>query len=269
MAREIFARFKCPKCGENLSMKVDLDSLDFQGGIASITVLHGEPQHTVVVYLDINGEVRGVEVPELTLVVDEGKNEKVDLSDVVRINPKEILGAIGENILPYVILYVIADRPVYFVLPEIDSKIENVLEALSKYLNNGLKVEKNKLLEGRGFSILDSKFYLINEKNLQNSCIVYLATGKVRCVEPKSKFFKNFVKKFFKSDGNTHEAMILIKYYDNIIKTAYSTLRERGGAMNYKQLFKLINVHSKDAEIVLDAMRAMGLTIEKNVVKIR
>ncbi len=268
MAREIVASFKCPKCGEKLTMKVDLDTLDFQGGIASITVLHGNPQHTVVVYLDINGEVRGVEVPELTLIVDEARAEKVDLSEVVKVDPTTILAKFNEEILAKIILYVIAGMPVYFVVSDSDTEIENVLNSLAQFLNNNLKIEKNKIFQGRGFAIVDSRFYLINEQELLKGCVVYTATSKTKCVEPKSKFFKNFVRKFFKGKGDTHEAIVLIRYYDRLVNSAYNVLKERGGTMNYKALFKLVNIHSRDADIVLDALKARGLILEKNILKI-
>lgn len=59
----------------NIQLKVDLDMLDYEGGIAKIAVFHGNPPHSPILYVDANGAIRGAEVAELALLLEKkGKN---------------------------------------------------------------------------------------------------------------------------------------------------------------------------------------------------
>ena len=58
-------RFRCPKCGEIITVEVSKDLLSKTlGGVASIPVIHGNPPHLLVLYVDENKMIRGYNVYE-------------------------------------------------------------------------------------------------------------------------------------------------------------------------------------------------------------
>ncbi|MGQ4892845.1 MAG: hypothetical protein ACP6IP_10250 [Candidatus Njordarchaeia archaeon] len=261
-AKEKTVVFKCPKCNEKLTMKVNLGELDFHGGIASITVLHGDPPHTAVVYLDMNGEVRGVEVPELTLVVGEETKEgrDIDISKVITINPQDIYKTFGPELLSLITLYSIADRPVYFVIPEGKEGLIKIINDLAEIMNNDIKVVKNKILNSRGFSIIDSKFYLVNEKEILKSLVYYAATGKIKQHDVKSKIFVKFIKKYFTKRGKIGEAIMQIRYYASLVNAAYEKLKTIS-PFPIKSLQYYLNLPSKEMEFIIEALKLKGAEI--------
>jgi len=51
----------CPLCKSNLIISLDLSKLDFSKGVASMSIIHGDPPHAVVIYIDREGKIRGIE----------------------------------------------------------------------------------------------------------------------------------------------------------------------------------------------------------------
>ena len=253
--------FQCPKCGEKLSIRVNLSELEFEGGIASMTLLHGNPPHTVVIYLDTNGEVRGVEVPEVTLLVEDVTSRadlESSIAEALTIDPKDLYNAFGDKLLTVITLYVMSDSPVYFVVREEEGEIVKLLKDLAKLVNTGVTVERNKILAKAGFSIIDSKFYLINEKEILKGLVYYTLTKKMRGHQPKSKFFAKFVKKYFTKKGNIGEAITQIQYYKTLTKTAYDKIKTLK-RIHYRTLQTMLNLSSKDMEILFDCLQAKGI----------
>ena len=61
----------CPICNGNVVISLDLTKLDFRRGVASVSIIHGEPRHGFVVYVDRNGNIRGVEPIKDIILLEE------------------------------------------------------------------------------------------------------------------------------------------------------------------------------------------------------
>jgi len=63
----------CPHCKQEVIFTINLTKLDFSKGIASLSIIHGEPPHALVIYVDKEGKIRGTEVhKEVVFVEGEG-----------------------------------------------------------------------------------------------------------------------------------------------------------------------------------------------------
>ncbi|MHA1588996.1 MAG: hypothetical protein ACTSVA_00140 [Candidatus Njordarchaeales archaeon] len=71
--------FKCPTCGEDIHTEVDLSEMrKEEGGIYSLTIVHGtENPHIVIVYLDENGSIRGVESFDKVIALNIERTERM------------------------------------------------------------------------------------------------------------------------------------------------------------------------------------------------
>ncbi len=69
--RSITKYIECPLCKRRIEIQINLDKLDFSTGLASISVVHGKPAHLLVVYIDRNGKIRGVEVHKDIVMLEE------------------------------------------------------------------------------------------------------------------------------------------------------------------------------------------------------
>ena len=268
-SKELTIRFKCPKCEENIITTLDMSSLDFKGGIASASLLHGKPPHVAIVYIDLNGEVRGVEVPEVTLQVAAPKpvkteSESVDVSELKKFDPVVIGEIVGKDFIERALVYIIADRPTYFVFQKIDDRFYKALEDLANIFGNGTVTLKDSLSNTRSLIAVSSSFYLKNEKEILKSCVLYTLTKKMKCHTPKSKTFQRILKQYFFSPERLSETTTVIKYYIGLTELAYDMVK-RHGRVKKKDLAKLANISSKDIDAVVDCLVAKGVRLEKDL----
>ena len=267
---EFTIRFKCPKCGENIVAKLKRSELDFKGGIASASLLHGSPPHVVIVYVDINGEVRGVEVPEVTLQVGaptptRPEPETIEISGLEEIDASIVRETIEREFLEKVLVYVIADRPTYFIFQTIDENYFRALEELAKLLDNETQVLRDTIADTRALVAISSSFYLKNEKAITKDCALYTLTKKIKCSSPRSKVFQKMVKQYILSKGRERELSTIIRYYIGLTDLAYDILK-RYRKLKRKELGRLANIPSKDLDAVIDCLIAKGAGIEKDTI---
>ncbi len=88
----------CTICEQNVPLVVTEDDIEkAKTGLISVLSLHGEPQHAILVYLDMNLKARGVEYPSLLQVKEsEAKDTTATIEDDVH-DLNSILSSFGEK----------------------------------------------------------------------------------------------------------------------------------------------------------------------------
>ena len=66
----------CDICKQNVPLEVTPEDIEkAKSGLVSVLSLHGDPQHAILVYLDMNLKARGVEYPSLLQVKESSSDE--------------------------------------------------------------------------------------------------------------------------------------------------------------------------------------------------
>ena len=80
-AKEVYVF--CNECNQNIPLEVTEDHIDkAKGGIITILSVHGTPQHAIIVYLDMNLKMRGIEYPSILQVKESEPDGAVsDITD--------------------------------------------------------------------------------------------------------------------------------------------------------------------------------------------
>ena len=66
----------CTVCKQNVPLEVTEDDIEkAKTGLISVLSLHGEPQHAILVYLDMNLKARGIEYPSLLQVKESSSDD--------------------------------------------------------------------------------------------------------------------------------------------------------------------------------------------------
>ena len=74
-AAELYAF--CDICKQNVPLEVTPEDIKkAKSGLVSVLSLHGDPQHAILVYLDMNLKARGVEYPSLLQVKESSSDDK-------------------------------------------------------------------------------------------------------------------------------------------------------------------------------------------------
>jgi len=262
--------FKCPKCGEKITINVNPSQLDYKGGIAAVTILHGSPPHAAIVYVDKNGNVRSVEVPEMALVVgDTGapkppRREPV-AEETLLIDPNEFVKKFGNEVLAQFLFYITANTPIYVVTTDSTEEVTKLFDALVKYLDFNTVLEFNKIINRRGFSLLDSKFYLVNEPKLKNSLVYYVATGKLKGYVTKNTFFSKLIKKYFlKGKEGINQIIKEIEPISKFVEISFARLKE-AKLLDMKKVLKEIGASGKEYDIIIECLKTKGVRFEKSI----
>jgi hypothetical protein len=80
-APEIFAF--CTECQQNVPLEVSEEDFEkAKTGLVSVLSIHGDPQHAILVYLDMNLKARGIEYPSL-LQIKKSSSVEDDKSTIV------------------------------------------------------------------------------------------------------------------------------------------------------------------------------------------
>jgi len=90
----------CAICEQNVPLEVTPDDIEkAKSGLVSVLSVHGDPQHAILVYLDMNLKIRGVEYPSL-LQVKESSSDAIDTASIVEDDIhdlKSIISSFGEK----------------------------------------------------------------------------------------------------------------------------------------------------------------------------
>jgi hypothetical protein len=73
----------CNICKENVPLDITEEDIDkAKTGLISVISVHGNPQHAILVYLDMNLKARGVEYPSLVQVNEGTSSELAEVADI-------------------------------------------------------------------------------------------------------------------------------------------------------------------------------------------
>ncbi|MBY8998220.1 MAG: hypothetical protein KGD60_10835 [Candidatus Thorarchaeota archaeon] len=90
----------CTVCQQNVPLEVAEEDIEkAKTGLVSVLSIHGDPQHAILVYLDMNLKARGIEYPSL-LQVKESSSAEYDKGTIVEDDIhdlKSILSSFGEK----------------------------------------------------------------------------------------------------------------------------------------------------------------------------
>jgi len=121
-AAELYAF--CDICKQNVPLEVTPEDIEkAKSGLVSVLSLHGDPQHAILVYLDMNLKARGVEYPSL-LQVKESSSVASDTASLVEDDIhdlKSIISSFGEKqdqaikSFAHITAQLIAGNPVYLI----------------------------------------------------------------------------------------------------------------------------------------------------------
>jgi hypothetical protein len=90
----------CNICKENVPLEITEDDLEkAKTGLISVISVHGDPQHAILVYLDMNLKARGVEYPSL-VQVNQGASAEVEQETTVKddvIDLSSLISSFGDK----------------------------------------------------------------------------------------------------------------------------------------------------------------------------
>ena len=92
----------CPTCHQPLSVEIDLsNAVKEANGLFSIPIIHQEPSpHIIILYLDENGNLRGVESYDKAIAISVERTEKISMIITGREEGKKSISA-RAGVCPY------------------------------------------------------------------------------------------------------------------------------------------------------------------------
>ena len=188
---------KCPICGQSLIIDISSIALKPGADVATLTIVHGSPPHTILVYINDKGEVVNIEPIKQTVLVEEKITEPVVIK---LLSIKEIAELFGVESIAYILSAVKKGKPVYFLSGK---KYDWALEiATSILISLKLKIEINVNKTGRevGFYVVDEDFYKKNRERIEKY-LIFATTGGAMGTKPKlDKKVLNLLKEKFKME---------------------------------------------------------------------
>ena len=168
-------RVKCPKCNNVITMNVDIGSLEFEGGLASISILHGTPPHTLIIYIDKEGLVRSIEATDLSLVVI--PEEKVEEKKKV-IPIKELKKLIGKEFFEFMFSAMVANTPIYVYTMRDPMQLLEFFSTIFKDFPTEINIVVDEIINKFGISILDPNSYERYKEKISRMIIYDMTAGK-------------------------------------------------------------------------------------------
>ncbi len=165
---------KCPVCGKRLIVDLSKVKLNTSKEPITLTIVHGDPPHTILVYLNKKGEVISIQTVKQTVVLAQKIEEPV-LIQVLSI--EEINQLFGTDALAYVLTAIKKGEPVYFMSGK---KYDWALEiATSIALNFKLDVDVrvNEIGKKRGFYVITEDFYSEHRGEIEKNLILSTIGG--------------------------------------------------------------------------------------------
>ncbi|MHA2045326.1 MAG: hypothetical protein ACXAAO_05920 [Candidatus Thorarchaeota archaeon] len=87
----------CNVCKQNVQLEISEEDIErAKTGLISVISVHGEPQHALMAYLDMNFKARGVEYPSLTQAKESKVEEDFTLADD-SLDLNSIVSSFGEK----------------------------------------------------------------------------------------------------------------------------------------------------------------------------
>ncbi|MGQ4891758.1 MAG: hypothetical protein ACP6IP_04625 [Candidatus Njordarchaeia archaeon] len=252
---------KCPKCGKMLAMDVDIDKLEFHGGIAILNIFHGDPPHSLILYLDADGIVRGLEVADFAVILLGAKAQKPpkDLS-------LEIKQKIGPEIMSAIYSCMVADIPFYFIVDFAPVALIDFLKNLFSDFPSKIELKVNKICDHFSVVILEKDFYNQVADKLLLGALYDMATGKFLNYPRHTDYMLSYVKKRMRSG---YKGQVEIFSEVNRLRLLFKKVLEVFNAqekVSLKKLIKELKLSNKEIEYFKDLLRLRNIDIDKRLI---
>ncbi|MGQ4891481.1 MAG: hypothetical protein ACP6IP_03230 [Candidatus Njordarchaeia archaeon] len=146
----------CPKCNKNLDLTINRENLEYTSGVAKVAIFHGDPPHSLIVYITEGGKIAGTEVAEFTVLLIEGQK-------VTREIRSKISSHVGLRTLVPLYCAYIANEP-YYILTDVKKKIiKNFAEELFSDFPAEFPIDINIVAEQFCLVIIDQGFFEAHE----------------------------------------------------------------------------------------------------------
>lgn len=218
---------KCPKCNKTLNLKVDLDLLEYVGGIAKVAIFHGSPPHSLILYIDRRGMIRGTEVAEFVVLMD--KREKALSKEEI----EKLRDSLGSESLSALFSSYIANMPLYVVSQTSPTVFKRVLEGILGEFFPEVKVISNTIAEEFEIVIVNDDFYR-NTKDKINGLVFDMQSGWLLS-NVSLKYMKKLVNRYLENKKRSPERL---KTEIKELKRKYDLLWEE--IVSFKNFFKVI-----------------------------
>ena len=255
----IIIKRKCPKCSLELSASVNLSEMDFENGLASVAIFHGEPPHSLLLYVDREGLVRGMEVIDLVISL----GDKKQLTDEEISNFQQHIGVESMAIMYSAM---ITDTPLYVISVGETEKPAEFLRYFLKDYPEPINIVENQILNSFGISVIDSVFYANNKEEVDKGLIYDMSTG--RYVGPwRFEHIRGIIKKTMKKGyrglvERYTEAKRLKLLFEKIFKDVLGT----EGKISLKEIKKKYDMSRKEAKYMYELLTMKKGRLKEKIV---
>lgn len=256
---------RCPRCNADLSANVNLGDLPYEDGVSKVAILHGDPPHSLILYIDKEGNERGYEVSEFAYVLD--RKEKLTEGDIIRFQEH-----IGVDSIAVMYSGMIADVPVYVISPVGTKKPVEFLRYYLKDYPEKIPILENCILDKKfAISVVDKDFYGTHMGEIHDGLVYSMVTGNI-LGNWELRHIKNFIRKTIKKGyrglaerySEAKRLKILFnKFYDKVVNSRYPlSLKE------IKKVMELSNSEAKYlAELTVIKDRSLKIKIRDDLRK--
>ncbi|TXT55716.1 MAG: hypothetical protein BAJATHORv1_30096 [Candidatus Thorarchaeota archaeon] len=238
--RTVFAY--CKKCQENIGIDVNEGEVQSQSsGLATVLSIHGEPEHGIVVYIDKEYRVRGIEYPsqlrverKRTTIIESTVATSFEESDISFGTLIDTFGDKRKNAIrnfSILITHVLLSKPIYLVHDDfsIGKAVQGRIEKLFSDQMNLIDVISHNEIANMPS---DSLVFSLQMKKIMN-----------KCVDCKTKVVEDMIKDSLKEDSS------YFRFTYQVSKILYS----------YKKLKEIL---SEIDESILDTELSRRIMIE-------
>ncbi len=243
---------QCPKCKEKLRLEIDTDNVEFDKGIAKIAVFHGDPPHSLILYINEQGAIAGTELAEFTIMFTKPENITEELKSKI----SEHVGL--RTLVPLYATFII-DEP-FYILASVEKKIvTDFAKELFSEFPVKFEVVENEIPEGFKIVVIDKAFLEQNADKLRDKVIYNMITGNFEVDIPNLKYLYDFAKKRekmgFRGLTEIYAKILEFKFFFKRIMN----IIEFVGRLSVKRLKREFKLSKKEIEFVRDLLELKGL----------
>ncbi len=249
----------CPKCKEKLHLEIDAENMDFDNGIAKVAIFHGDPPHSLILYINEEGSITGTELAEFTIMFTKPEQVTEELKSKI----SEHVGL--RTLVPLYAAFII-DEP-FYILASVEKKIiaDFARELFSEFPAK-FDVVENEISESFKIIVIDKAFYEHNVDKLRSKVVYDMITGNFTMKIPPLKYLYDFAKKRekigFKGLAEIYAKILELKFFFKKILDIVEFM----GQLSVKRLKQEFKLSKKEIELIADLLELKGYN-SKSILK--
>ena len=236
---------KCPKCETTLNLKIRLDDLVYEGGISKVAIFHGDPPHSLIVYIDEEGHVRGTEVADFVALLT--KKEKLTEEEM-----KQFESHIGVDTMALMYSGLIINKPLYVITAgSVDKPAEFLRQFLKDYPTK-IPILENEIVDEFAISVIDKDTFQNNISQVKKGFIYNMITGEIEG-DYEFRYIKNFIRKTInKGYTGLVERFTEAKRLSLLFEKFYNEVLNAPSQVSLKELKKKFNLSNQEARYLME-----------------